>query len=349
MSRTVTCLVASFFLYLGASDHSLATNCAAGQSYKVVSESEVQMETVSFEIYRNGEPMEGMDDPGGSSEKRTVVTIDQILEADSGTATKMRRVFETVEGVHTSERRGEQQYDCPLDGLTLELQLEEGEVKVEVVDGEEPDDEQALEGHGFGFDADALLPGEAVSVDQSWELDDDQVRRVLGLEIDRALFPRSAGDGEGRRGGGEGGGRGRRGGGGRGGNAFALMRIAEWEATATLASVGEKHEGENCVRIEFLFEAEGDQPEREFGRGRGRERMFELETVPFNESTYEISIEGFLLFSLDSSLPLQLELEGTISTESNVLRENGEMSLEINSEEAGTFLRKLKVSLQTED
>jgi len=341
MTKTIACGFASLILLAGPSELTLSTDYQSGLNLRLEHTTSLVMETTAFEVLRNGEPMDldGFGDDG-SSDERTVVTIDRIVEAADGVPTKLTREFETVEGTRTSGRRGEELYLCPLDGVTLELRLEDEEVEVEVTDGDEPDDEAALEGHRLRLLTDALLPEGEVESDASWELSGEQVARVLGLDLDRAMFAREPrGEGGGREGGR---GRGPGGRGGAGGGALSLFRAAEWTATATLVDTAEDLDGDTCARIEFVFEAEGELAEPEFGGGRGR--MFEPKTARPFESTYEIELKGFLLFSVESRLPRRMEIEGTLATEMNTVRERGDMSIEMQREEVGTFECTLEVT-----
>jgi len=348
MSKLIASSVTSLLLLVGLNELVLSTDYQSGLNLRVEESTSLHMETTAFEVLRNGEPMDMGDyGTGGSSDERTIVTVERVLEATDGSPTKVRREFVSVEGSRSSEARGEQLYLCELDGVTLELSVEDDDLTIEVVEGEEPDDEAVLEGHRLGLLTDALLPEDSVESGQTWELDADQVRRVLGVDLNNAMFARDPNAEGGGRFGGGGGGRGQRGPRGGGGGSFGLLRNAEWTATATLTAVDEEVDGETCARIEFTLEAEGALPERE--PGGGRPRMFGPANTRPLESTYEIELKGFLLFSVDSRLPVRLELEGTLGTDTNTIRERGEMTIEVQREEVGTLERTVEFTSVEDD
>ena len=344
MSKTIASCAVSILFIAGTRELELSPQYKPGLILRVESRISMATETTSFEILRNGEAMDTESfGGGGDEEERTVVTLERVIESADGVPIKWRREFETVEGSRTSERRGEELYSCPLDGVTLELRSEEGEIEVEVVDGDEPEENDVLEGHQFGLSCDVLFPEESVDPGQSWELNSDDVARLLGLGLNRAMFQRSEVEGGGERSRGEG----RRGPrGARGGGIVTLLRTVEWDATATLAEEEEERAGETCLRIDFVLEAEEEVSESDFG-GR-RERMFEMENRSPLDSTFEIEIKGFLLFSLESNLPVLMEIEGTIGSETNSLRERGDMTIEMNREQVSHFERSLAVSREEE-
>ncbi len=347
MFKTIASCAVSILVIAGTAELELSPHYEPGLILRVESRISMATETTSFEILRNGEAMDTESfGGGGDEEERTVVTLERVIESADGVPSKWRREFETVEGSRTSERRGEELFSCPLDGAILELRSEEGEVEVEVVDGDEPEGDDVLEGHQLGLSCDVLFPEEGVDPGQSWELNSDDVARLLGLGLNRAMFQRPEGEGGGERSGGEG----RRGPrsprGARGGGIVTLLRAVEWDATATLAEEEEERAGETCLRIDFVLEAEEEVSESDFG-GR-RERMFELESRSPLDSTFEIEIKGFLLFSLESNLPVLMEIEGTVGSETNSLRERGDMTIEMNREQVSHFERSLKISREEE-
>jgi len=336
-----------FILLIGTvllAGHDVATDYTRERTLRIESETTITLETTSFEMLVDGEPMDRPFGGGGMAfqETRSVVLLDQHLESEDGRPTKVRRTFETID-VETSVTFGESDDDSssqgPLAGVVLELTVDEdGEVSGEVVEGDAPDDEELLEGHVLELFLDALLPGDEVDADDTWELDTDAVARALTLALSPKLFPTpepeaveaGAGRGEG----------GRRGRGRRGGAAARFLQDAEWEGQATLQATDEEYDDEACTVISLELEASGELPESGFGGGRRRERGFGLEpaTHPaLAESSFEVELEGRLVFSNVSMRPVRFELEGTVSTErSNEFDRQGR-TMTMNTAQAGTL------------
>jgi len=324
------------------------TEYSAERELLIESECTLDMEQVAFEIVRDGEPME-MPDRGdmGSSETRTVVVRETIQDVDKeGAPIEQLRAFESVE-LSSIQFMGENEMANDREGrmheVTLALKVEDGETLCEVEDGVEPDEEDALEGHQLGLALDFALPTEGVEEGTTWELDNDSVRAILGLDVERALFGGRPGRPEGDEGGhGRGGGRGGwRGGGGSRSGGFSTLVQAEWEGEATLEAAEEDLDGVKCCVIALSFEASGEfePPEREWGGGRGRGgRAFGLD---FNESSavvgvaYEVELEGKLWFAIEEKHPVQLEIEGDVSVVTETVREWGESSMEMYREMEG--------------
>lgn len=327
------------------------TEYAAERELLIESECTLDMEQITFELVRDGEPME-IPDRGdmGSSETRTVVVRETIQDVDKeGAPIEQLRAYETVELASTQSWGGEEmvnEREGRLHEVTLALKIEDGETVCEVEDGVEPEEEEALEGHLFGLGIDFALPTEEVEEGATWDLDNDAVRAILGLDIERALFggrpARPEGEEGGRGGrGGRGGGRGW--GGSRSGGFSALVE-AEWEGEATLESVEEDLDGVKCCLITLKLEASGEfePPEREWGgggRGRGG-RALGLESA-FSGAvvgvSYEADLEGKLWFALEEKRPAQLEVEGDVSVISETVREFRESSMEMYRESEGEF------------
>ena len=328
-----------------------------GRELVIESECTLEMERVAFEIVRDGEPMDMGDRGGsGSSETRSVVIRDTYESVDKeGVPTAQMRAFETVELSSVMSMMGEEMGDereGRLHEVTLALKIEDDEVSCEVEDGVEPDEEEALEGHTLGLGTDAALPDEEVEEGESWDLENDAVRSILGLDVERALFGGRPATAEGEEGGGRGrGGRGGRGMRGRSSGGFSTLVQAEWEGEATLESAEAELDDVKCCIIALSFEASGEfePPEREGGfggRGRGG-RALEI----WNESAavlvgvaYEAELEGKIWFSLEENRPLQMEIEGDVSVISESVREWGESSIEMYSETEGEFELTLTVT-----
>jgi hypothetical protein len=69
---------------------------------------------------------------------------------------------------------------------------------------------------------------------------------------------------------------------------------------------------------------------------------------PRDENTFEVELKGFLLFSLDSKRPVLLEIEGTFATESNTVRDRGDMTMEIHNTREGIFSHRVEISPKDE-
>jgi len=324
----------------------LSTQYSEGRAVRVRMETTIKMETTSLELRRDGEPIEGHSGGSKVSVERSAVQVDRTLASSDGRPTRVRRSFEELDASSTIEF-GEESRDvegeCPLDGVTLELTADDdGDVDVEVTEGDTPDTPGALQGHRLELDLDALLPPRAVEVDAGWDLESQSIRRALGLEVERALFPREESESES---GGEGGGPRSR----MRGSMMPFFQQAEWSGKAKLVSLDEEHGGKRCARIEIEIEASGDMPEPQWGGDRGRgDRALDPRTRASGlvENTYEVKLEGEFLFALGDRLPVALELEGTVSTEMHVEREGRDGgSFEIDSRSEGSLLYKVEITL----
>ncbi len=226
----------------------LVTDYERERSVRTSSTTTTTTETVEFEMEIDGEPV---DSPfggagGGSTEERSVVTVDRVLETEDGAPISVRRFFEEIEGTRSFQARDEEmvtERDAPLEDVVLEVGAEE----TEVVEGEEPDHEGALEGHLPTLVLEGLLPGEDVEAGDTWDLETEAIQAALGFDMERAYFAPPSQEGRGERGGGGGG---RRGGGMRGGQGSSFMSSAEWEGSATLLNEVEDHDGHECLVIE---------------------------------------------------------------------------------------------------
>ncbi len=317
--------------------HSLSTDYEP-RTLRIESTAIFEMETTLFEMTVDGEPVEASFGGGSASEEaRRVVRIDRFLESEDGRPTRVRRTFETVEfeSIRSfGENTREESSQGPLAGLVLELSVDaDGEVEVELLEGETPDDESLLEDLVLTLTLDAFLPAAEVGQGESWTLESDAIVRALGLAIDRKLFPEperaEGGEGRGRRG--------RRG----GGSAVRLFQQGGWDGQATLEATDEEHEGESCAVIEIELECSGELPEPSFGGFGGRGRLFSPFSFepPFAvvASTFEIELEGRLIFSTESRRPIRLELEGDLFTEREFERDREGATVVIRTAQDGVF------------
>lgn len=297
----------------------LRTDYTAERSLSYTSSMEMEMETTSMRMERDGQPVEM---PGGGSgmgngQAREVAWTDKVLEHKDGKPTKVQRVFGELASSMTMTFNGEDQTresKGALDGVTVELSLdEEGKVQAEVKEGDAPG--EALVGHHLTLSLDEFLPEGDVAAGDSWELEKETIQRGLGLDLVSALFPPPPqGEGE-RGGGGEGGGGGRRGSRGPRGPSGSILMQADLKGKATLSEESEEVEGTTYRVIKLEVTASGALEEPSFGGG-GRGRAFEPAMPLVVETTYSVELEGKLLFDPKAKLPASFELEGTLKIES---------------------------------
>jgi hypothetical protein len=351
MQRTVLSAVALVLV----TGQALQTDYTQERSLRIEIETSISMETTNFTAERDGEPMDiGGGGGAGSKEETRSVVIDTVLAHTDGAPTHVRRVFEDLSS--KSERTfrdesNESESDCPLSGVTVEISIDEdGETAVEVVDGDEPDDEAGLQKHRATLALDALLPVDGAGVADSWDVDAAAIRRALGIDVRRSLYPRPQREEGEREEGGRG--RGRRGSSNRGGGTGALFGLAEWEGEATLASDDDEYQGEK-------FTAGGDMPEPERGEGArgGRRGRMPVETLTLasalsrapQESEYEIEIEGRVYYSTEEGRPLGAEFEGTLAIDQRTERSRGDSTMTMNITREGTYERTVTIEAVAPD
>jgi hypothetical protein len=347
MSRTVLSALIAFTLATGTP---LATEYTAGAAHKLSIESSFSLETTEFTIERDGVPMEGgFGADTQMSATRSLVIIDRVLESNDGVPQRLSREFESVSGSNASimgDRENESDVECPLDGVTLELSLQDGDVSVEQTDGDTPDDSEVFEGHRLTLGLDALLPSEEVNAGDSWELDGEALSQALGFDLDSALFPKPEPEERGARGEGDGG-RGRnRGPRGGGADAQRYFAAASWDLKATLDVETTEYQGIVCHVIQIKGQGSGELPERERGQGRDRQDQTLTPSVTLLplENSFEIDVEAELYIRVEGRMPLHFELEGIFETESNREMQRRESLMVISSSQAG----ELKYSVNIE-
>ncbi len=338
MKNLAIALPAALLLNAGTPE----TDYAAERTLRLVAETTIAMETTEFSMTRDGEPVEARGGSGASQEQRTIVQTFRVLEHEDGAPVRVRRSFEKVTSKTERERRDgttESELECPLDGVTLEISLEDDEVVVEVVDGGEPDDDAVLEGHGLTLSLDALLPEGDVAEGDSWELEGEAVLRALDLDLDAAFFPVPAptepaeGERRGRRGGGR--------------SSARLLVEAEWSAEATLKATDTEHEGLECLEIALELDGEGELAPRQLRFGGRRGRVLEPgDGALATDNDYSIEIEGRLLFSAAEGRPVLLDLEGSISTSRYSEFDRGESSMTMRTAEEGSFEHRVEVTAE---
>lgn len=319
--------------------NTLATKYSTDRALRIEMESTMKMSTTSME--RDGEPADMS--KGGMSPETTYeeTDVDHPLAVADGKPTKLRRTFEKIGGT-TSMTRGDQSNDHDLEssfkGVTLELVSKDGEVECEVVDGKKPEGDKALEGHRLETYLDGLLPKKAVDADDTYDLDKEDIRRALRLDVRKALYARPSSDSEGE-GGGGGSRRGGRGpGGGMGGG---MTDDADWKGTAKLVSADKEIDGVSCSVIEIKIEAQGtrDMPAR-----KPRGQAFGMEPTTANTMSYDEVLEGKLVFSNKDKRPVSLALEGTLHVESNMEFTRNEETSKMHSVQDGKIKYKVDVS-----
>lgn len=333
---------------LFVSGQNVQTQYTVDRTLRIEAHTKIAMETTSFEMERDGEPVEtGFGGGGTSIEHRSVIMKDTVLAAEDGAPTRLRREFVELSGdsvMSRGDQEMESERECPLSEVTLELSMEDGDVRVEVADGSEPDDEATLEGHQLALALDALLPSGEVEAGDSWEIDGEQLKRAMMFDLEDAFYPRpqrTEGEAGGR--GGRGGGRGGMRGGRRGGSSPARFFAAgDWDAKATLSPDKEEHDGIECLVINIEAECTGSLPEPEGGFGGGGRRggggrALSVPAAPVRENSFEVELEGQLFFDAASGHPVHLELEGSIATENNREMNRGESTISISSSEEGTI------------
>ena len=339
--KTILLPVTAAGLALFAVDE-LRTDYTGERTLRIASTTEVSVEITDFALERDGEPMDtgGWGGAGPHTSTTTIVQLDKVTEHAEGVPTGLERTFETA-----TRTGGEETIDSPLDGETLLLTVgDDGEVEAVLESGATPAEDSVLAGHLLTLALDALLPEDAVSDEDSWELDGEAVAHALGIDQSAALFPRREWEAGGERGGG---GERRRGPRMMGGQtAQRLFQEADWEASARLAAETASIDGVECLVIELELEAAGELEEQESPWGGGRDHAAGLEAsapVPI-ETEFEIDLEGRLFFSVELGRPLALEVEGDFSLETERIRERGESTMTIYIAQEGTFVLNVLVT-----
>lgn len=300
-----------------------ATRYSTERTFEVSVAVESANETLSSEMYIDGEPMEGRGfGGGGSSTSMSYSYTDTAKEVKDGVPTKVERSFDEVSA--STEREGrdgpmEMEAESSFDGLTILISGEDDESEVEIVDGEEPEGEGRLEGHRLSLPLDTLLPEEAIEPGATWDIEGEALMIALGAPLEGKLIDRPQR-------GGEGGGEGRGGRGGmRGGSprtGLGAIAGGEWSITATLTEETEEAGGLECAVISLEIEVEGAMEARQRGGrgGRGGQLLPPSAPAP-QESTYTGEFEGALLWSIEEERPVALRFEGSYQVDMEMERE----------------------------
>jgi hypothetical protein len=319
------------FLSLGAlvALQELDSRYEPEHAVRVVSEMKLELES-KMQMTRDGQPVEGRG--GGnstSSDTRKSAHVDRYVACADGKPSKVRRSFESAQGdVEFSFGDNSQaiSLESPFDGVTVEIDADEGgELSHKVVEGSDPGQE-ALEKLRPELALDALLPTSAVEEGGSWELEGPAIARALGFDLADVLFkrpePEEGAGGGGGPGGGRGGGRGGMRGGGGG---LRTLTEAQWSGKATYKGEAER-EGVRCGVIALEIEGES-QNDGEMG-----------------SSSSEAKLSGDLYFALEAHRPVALELEGTLHSEMDSEREREGVVTEMHRETDGSFKLTCTVS-----
>jgi len=307
--------------------------------YQMATETETTME-------RDGQPVEGRGGGGAAKMDTTwhIVQLDEVQGHEGKKPTKVKRTYEKVGGeanMSFGENETNTPLESPYEGATLQLTGDDEDVKVKFLEGKQPDHEGALEGHRLGLALDALLPDKDVDKDSHWDLDSAQIKRALGLDLRKALYPPPPAPEN--AGGGQGGG-GRRGGmrGGRGGG--AIPADAEWTGKAKVVSLDEDCDGQKCVKIQIEIGTHGDLPDMPAG-GPGRGRMLDPEgALPVVAGTYSAEAKGEYFFSIDGKRPVKFDLEGKVESVRDTERQTEQGSFKSHSKTQGKLIVKISVS-----
>jgi len=316
----------------------LAIPYKAGLGLQMSVESEYTSETTAFTMTRDGEETDMTDRMGGPSvTTRTIVIADRYSEVEDGKPMAAMRFFETLGEASERSMRGEMvesERSTPLEGVTLALTIEDGDVTAEVEDGDSPDDDSLLEGLTMTLGLEGLLPLDEVEAGASWSVEGAGLMAALGYDVEAQLFPAPVREE------GEGGPRGRGGPrGGAGGGPGEMMRGADWDLEATLGDEPKEVDGVSCLVIELKGDGTYELPERTFGGGGGPGgRALVLEPTPLLGGTANIEVEGTLLLNSETHMPISLSLEVGAHIEQLTERssERGDMSMQSTVE--GTLL-----------
>lgn len=319
----------------------LHTDYTKPHSLRIESEFTMSTQVVEMSVERDDEPVDLPQGGGGNEVVHKFTYVDELLESKDNTPKKLKRHFEKVGGTMSfqmGEQTNDMKLESPFEGAVVLLDATGDELKLEFVEGSEPDHEEALKGHKLTLTLDGLLPDGDVEKGATWDLESDAIRSVLGLDMSRAFFPpqqRAEG------GGGEGGGGGRRGMRGSTRMGAGPLTNAEWEGKAKLVSLDEELDGEKVAKIEIHIETKGSVEDPQPG-GR-RERMLEPSQPLAFETSYQAQGDGVLYFSVAHKRPVKIELEGKTEIESNRETTRQESTMKMHSRSEGKFSFKLGI------
>ncbi|MFT5732722.1 MAG: hypothetical protein ACJAZN_003459 [Planctomycetota bacterium] len=319
----------------------LQTNYEKARVFEVSYSTESSTETLKMEVMRNGEPMDRGGRGGGErTQTFELAYTDTVLEAADGSPSKTQRVFDSIGGDSSSEGRDgpvERSLESAFDGLTLVLSESAGEVKIEVTDGDAPDEDR-LQGHSLRLPLDGLMPKESVEVGAEWEIEGLAFLAAIGTDLQTKLTDPAERGGGGERGGRGGGGGGQRGqrGGQRGGGGNGMLAQGDWTITATLTDETRDVDGVSCAVIKIEADVEGE-PEAG-GGGRGG-----MQT----DRSFEGTFEGELLFCTEKSYPVSLDVSGSYQLSADMSSDSDRGSFEMSSIVETTITANVTVGAST--
>lgn len=300
----------------------LVTKYEAQRTFAVTYSQTAKSETTAMEILIDGEPLEGRGFGGGGRETTfSFDYTDTIVDVTEGAPKKIKREFGEAAGGMSMEMREEtmeMEFASAFDGMTLTLTEKDGEVEVEVTDGDAPEDER-LDGHWMALALDSLLPKDEVEAGDEWEVNGEDLAKALGLGVQRILLDRPE-----PQGGEEGGGRRRGGMRGGAGGAADMLAGGDWDVTATMTEETEEVGGVECAVIEIKAEISGSPPQRERGEGRRRDRSagpMARSQESSMEASFAGEFEGQLLWNVEGAYPASFTFEGTAELTSEMVRE----------------------------
>jgi len=329
----------------------LRTRYTTGLALRTDIELEQSSERTAMSMVRDGVEVDTSGRLGAPSTLMRSGSVRDVFAAvEDGLPTTVERTFEVLEGSSTRSRRGEEQVTdatSPFEGVTLRIERGEDGVEVEVEDGDEPEHDGALEGHGIALAVDRLLPNEPVEPGESWTVEGDDLMHALGLDLERTLFPPAPR---------EGGGGGDQGGDRAGGGWAGLYLDADWDVELELADEPVEWEGLTCYAIEVEAEGTGEAPERGFGGGGGGGRPPRALSPAFSAAPLLVAgevvlqLEGTLFVSTEMQRPVGFVVEAstTMTTETSRTGQN-DMTIEMSSTTEGTLEIELRYSEAPEE
>jgi len=301
-------------------DHELVTLYPVGQRLREVSESDFSIEATEASATVNGmelppEALEQM--PFGQMSERTQSSsreLDEVLEVEDGRPVRLRRSFEALTRERTKAGDTEQQ-EGVLVGETLILQDDDGEVTAEV-EGDTEVDDFYLTGYRLTRLVDVLLPDEEVEVGDSWDVDDELLFALAGMDDGPELYEVEEDKRERGKGFGE------------------LMRESVEPTCKVTFEKIEERDGLRCAVLAYEVEVAGETDGLDgsvFGAPEDGPEMS-------GTLTADITIQGHVWHSLEEGRPVahEGEIGGTL-----------EMTMEMSLEAQGqTFEMRIELTIE---
>jgi hypothetical protein len=187
------CLALAAAAVLSPAGERLESTYPEGSSIAISFSGSFRMETGQVRVTLDGEELppealEGMEESFPSSEEVSRHRcVDTVLEASEGRPLRVRRLYEELRQ-HTVEGDEEKDEVGVLEGHPLLLREEDGEPLAELEDGEREVEERYLADHHLDRDTDVFLPAAEVELGDEWSLDEEGLRRFMGLRSSPVLF-----------------------------------------------------------------------------------------------------------------------------------------------------------------